>query len=85
MVSNPLLSNVCKSASVSVVNRPNCNFINQNYTCNCEPLASFVFIKLPLGAVKPKGWLLKQIKLQVDGFHDHLIEISNFLQKDNNA
>ena len=41
--------------------------------------------KLPAGAIKPEGWLLKQAQLQRDGLNGHLGEISAWLDRNNNA
>jgi DUF1680 family protein len=48
-------------------------------------LQNSVLVKLPIGSIKPKGWLGKQLRLQAEGFHGHLTEISGFLVKDGNA
>ena len=37
-------------------------------------LAPLVFRPLPLGAIRPEGWLLRQLRLQADGLSGHLDE-----------
>lgn len=70
---------------IEVVARPPANGKNSYYSSNREPLAGVALIKLPVGAVSPRGWLRKQLELQADGFHGHLGEISSFLRKEKNA
>lgn len=41
--------------------------------------------KLPVGAIKADGWVLKQLELQRDGLNGHLSEISAWLDRNNNA
>src|SRR5262249_3861483 len=41
--------------------------------------------KLPISAVRPEGWLREQLKLQSEGFHGHLGEISAFLRREKNS
>jgi len=55
------------------------------YPANRPPLAASRLVELPLGTVRPSGWLRKQLELQAEGFHGHLTEISGFLKKDKNA
>jgi hypothetical protein len=55
------------------------------YVANRAPLAPSRLVELPFGAVKPRGWLRKQLELQAEGFHGRLTEISGFLKKDKNA
>ena len=55
------------------------------YAANRPPLAPSRLVELPFGAVKPDGWLRRQLQLQADGFHGHLTEISGFLKKEKNA
>ncbi len=49
------------------------------------PLQKLMLEKLPAGAIKPEGWLLRQCELQRDGLNGHLGEISAWLDKNNNA
>lgn len=58
---------------------------NQHYVSNRAPLLPSALIKLHIGSITPRGWLGKQLRLQADGFHGHLTEISQFLKKEDNA
>jgi uncharacterized protein len=40
---------------------------NTNYKGNTEPLYKNAYIRLPLGTVKPDGWLKKQLQLEAAG------------------
>ncbi len=40
---------------------------NVNYHGNPEPLKPNAYIKLPLGAIKPEGWLKSQLQAQAEG------------------
>ena len=52
---------------------------NRHYVSNKEPLAPSPLIKLPIGAIEPKGWLLSQLQLMRNGFTGRLKELSKFL------
>jgi uncharacterized protein len=41
---------------------------------NKPPLAQNAFYMLPLGAVRPSGWLMKQLQIQANGLGGHLDE-----------
>jgi len=46
--------------------------INTNYKSNPEPLFHNAYIKLPLGTVKPSGWLKSQLENQAAGLTGNL-------------
>jgi len=82
----PLFLVSCGSkTNVRVVDRPPTDSKNDFYIGNRDELVPSAFIMLPIGSIKPQGWLRKQLQLQADGFHGHLTEISEFLKKENNA
>jgi len=70
---------------VRVVDKPNIALGNDFYVGNRAPLMPSAFMKLPVGAIEPQGWVRRQLELQADGFSGHLTEISQFLKKENNA
>ncbi|HBG28227.1 MAG: hypothetical protein A2Y10_12910 [Planctomycetes bacterium GWF2_41_51] len=74
-----------KNSEIQVVSKPDTSVVNKNYEGNRAPLIYSPFIKLPPYAIKPNGWLKKQLQLQVEGFHGHLTEISKYLNKENNS
>jgi len=71
--------------NIRVVDRPNTELVNNYYVGNRPPLIPSPFMKLPVGAIEPDGWVRRQLELQADGFHGHLTEISRFLKKEGNA
>ena len=70
---------------IRVVDRPSTEGKNDFYVGNRPPLTPSPLIKLPIKAIKPAGWVRRQLELQADGFHGHLTEISRFLIKQGNA
>ena len=43
------------------------NSQNISYPGNPEPLMQNAYIRLPLGAIKPEGWLKSQLEAQAEG------------------
>lgn len=70
---------------ITSVERPNLGSTNSYYTSNKLPLQPLSFIKLPVGTIKPQGWIKKYLDLQKDGLTGKLGEISAWLEKKNNA
>jgi len=75
----------CGNTDIRIVERPNTQMKNDFYVGNRPPLLPSPLIKLPVGAIEPKGWVRRQLELQRDGFHGHLTVISQFLKKEGNA
>jgi hypothetical protein len=62
--------------------RPPAEAPNRHYPSNRPPLAVSPLVKLPIGAVEPRGWLMAQLLLLRDGFVGRLGEISRYLGDD---
>ncbi|TKG93474.1 hypothetical protein EYV94_17155 [Puteibacter caeruleilacunae] len=77
--------NESKVSKVSVVERPNTDVVNKHYVSNKAPLKPSAFIKLPVGAVRPEGWVKTYLERQRDGLTGNLGNISAWLQKEDNA
>lgn len=58
---------------------------NSNYITNQAPLVAQPYTALPLGAIKPKGMLLKMLELQRDGLTGHLDSIYSLVCDNNNG
>jgi hypothetical protein len=70
------------TGETAIVRLPPTEGINKYYIGNRAPLALGPLIKLPIGSIAPKGWLLSQLQLMRDGFTGRLQELSPFLDKD---
>ncbi len=70
---------------IRVVQRPDTSQASELYAGNRPPLLASPLIKLPVGKVKPQGWLLRQLQLEAEGFTGHLPELSRFLREEDNA
>ena len=73
------------SETVRVVVSPPTHGKNDFYPGNRAPLLPSPLIKLPVGSVRPGGYLRRQLELMAQGFTGHLTEISEFCRRDGNA
>ena len=69
----------------NVVEKPDTTSRNSFYVSNRAPLKPNALVKLPVGAVEPKGWLLEILNRQKNGMNGHMHEISAWLQEEDNA
>ncbi|MDZ7292714.1 MAG: glycoside hydrolase family 127 protein [candidate division KSB1 bacterium] len=70
---------------VRVINSPATTGGNNFYIGNRAPLLASPLIKLPVGCIKPEGWLRQQLQLMAEGFTGKLTEISKWCRYDGNA
>lgn len=71
--------------AVTSVDRPGLLTTNDYYVSNKSPLEPESFVKLPIGSIQPKGWLLESLKRAKNGMTGQLDEVSDWLIKKNNA
>ncbi len=71
--------------TVTVVSAPPINTQNDFYAHNRQPLLPSRFIKLPVGSIRPEGWIRGQLERQAGGFLGRLEEISRFCRYEGNA
>lgn len=69
----------------TVVDKPETLVTNSHYVSNRAPLKPSALIKLPIGAIEPKGWLGEYLVRQKNGLTGNLGKISAWLQKEDNA
>ena len=74
-----------RQGNVKVVNAPPLQTQNEFYTSNRAPLQPAPLIKLPIGAITPRGWLRHQLELESSGMTGHLEEISKWCKFENSA
>jgi hypothetical protein len=71
--------------NVNFVDRPSTVTANAFYASNKAPLQPSSFVKLPIGSIRPEGWVLKCLQLEKNGMTGHLDQISAWLEKKDNA
>ena len=71
--------------NIAVMPTPAVDLRNDHYISNRKPLVPSTLIKLPVGSVKPRGWLLETLNRQRDGLTGRLPEVSAWLEKEGNA
>ena len=81
----PVKRNADPATQCIAVAHPAAESANRYYVSNRAPLKPTPLVELPVGSIRPRGWLRKQLELQMAGFHGHLEEISDFLRRPNNA
>jgi Beta-L-arabinofuranosidase, GH127 len=69
----------------SVVARPPQQYSHTEGLDNRAPLRPLSLVKLPMGSIRPEGWVLKYLQLQRDGLTGQLGTISAWLDKKDNA
>jgi hypothetical protein len=77
-------ASLMQDLKTSIVERPTPG-ANRYYTSSRAPLQPTPFIKLPVTAFQPGGWLKRSLELQRDGLAGHLGEVSVWLTKEDNA
>lgn len=55
----------------------------QRTSINREPLAATPFMELPLGSIRPSGWLKDQLEIQSNGLSGHLDEFWSYVGPEN--
>jgi hypothetical protein len=70
------------ATEIALVKAPPAATSNRHYISNRPPLAPSPLVKLPIGSIRPKGWLLSQLQLMRNGFIGRLPELSRFLGED---
>ncbi|MCS7089737.1 MAG: glycoside hydrolase family 127 protein [Verrucomicrobiota bacterium] len=70
---------------LSVIERPLTGSTNRFYGGNRAPLVPSPFVRLPIGAIVPQGWLRHQLELARDGMVGRLKEVSPWLNFERSA
>lgn len=71
--------------AVRVVSAPPTTGPAALHPCYRPPLLPAPLLRLPIGSIRPQGWLRRQLVLQADGMVGHLEEISKWCNYEGNA
>ncbi len=71
--------------TITVAARFDVKSSNKFYATNRAPLTASPFVKLPIGAIQPRGWLQHQLMLEADGMMGHLQEVSPWVKFEGNG
>lgn len=74
-----------KESAAAVVDAPSIEATNSFFVGNRAPLQPARFLQLPIGSIRPKGWVRHQLELEAQGMTGHLEEISKWCKFDGNA
>ena len=69
-----------RSNAPAAFQQPDSSQRNPFYPGNRPPLQPSPFIKLPIGAITPQGWLRRQLELDASGMCGNLTQVSNFIK-----
>ena len=72
-------------SDVTIVKVPHTAGQNAHYVENRPPLMPDPLIKLPIGSIRPGGWLRQQLVLMRDGMTGRLPEVSKWCEPEGNA
>lgn len=72
-----------RDMTVEAIAHPPVDGARSHYVFNRDPLMPNPLAKLPPGAVRPMGWLKRQLDLMIDGMTGRLIELSSYLAPGN--
>ncbi|MFQ6098325.1 MAG: beta-L-arabinofuranosidase domain-containing protein, partial [Armatimonadota bacterium] len=70
---------------LTIIKSPHTDAGNDFYVSNRPPLTPSPLIKLPIGSIRPKGWLRHQLRLMADGMTGHLPELSKWCKAEGSA
>jgi len=73
------------SLVATVVEAPPTNQSNPFYVGNRGPLRPSPLLKLPIGNIRPEGWLRHQLEIEAEGMTGHLEEVSKWCKFDDSA